>query len=247
MKTHYRVFFFTGAVILLLTCMSGPARSAGDYHECMIEPYREVKIASQVTGIVEEVLVERGDIVKKGQIVVKLRSGVEQANVTQAQANVDFNKRKLERNKKLFEKEHISVHEKDEIETDIKKAEALLQEATEKFEMKNIRSTVDGVVVKRDLNAGEYVGDKPIMTIAQISPLNVEVVVPVRQYGSITKGMGAEVRPESPVGGTYSGRVTIVDKAVDAASGTFGVRVELPNEKLTLPSGLKCRVRFYRK
>lgn len=247
MRRYFCLSFFIGVAFTLLAGFPGVARSAGEYHECMIEPYREVKISSQITGIVDEVLVERGDIVKKGQIVATLRSGVEKANVAQAQAHVDFNKRRLERNKVLFEKEHISVHEKDEIETDIRKGEALLQEAIEKLEMKNIRSTVDGVVVKHDLNAGEYISDKSIMTISQISPLNVEVVVPVRQYGSIAKGMNAEVRPEAPVGGSYSGKVTIVDKAIHAASGTFGVRVELPNTNMTLPAGLKCKVRFFRK
>ena len=82
------------------------------------------------------------------------------------------------------------------------------------------------------------------MTIAQIDPLNVEVVVPVSEYGTIKKGMRAEVRPEYPVGGVYTGKVTIVDRVVNAASGSFGVRVELPNANLAIPSGLKCNVRF---
>ena len=123
----------------------------------------------------------------------------------------------------------------------------MLEEATAKLEMRNIRSTVDGVVVKRELAAGEYVGEKPILTIEQIDPLYVEVVVPVGRYGSIAKGMLAEVRPEAPVGGSYTGRVVIVDHVVDAASGTFGIRVELPNPHFALPAGLKCKVRFYRK
>ena len=128
---------------------------------------------------------------KKGQIVAKLRSGVEKADVDLAQVQAGYGKRKLERNQQLFAREQISANEKDEIETDMKKGEALLEEAAAKLEMRNIRSTVDGVVVKRELAAGEYVGDKSILTIAQIDPLNVEVVVPARQYGSIVKGMYA--------------------------------------------------------
>jgi membrane fusion protein, multidrug efflux system len=231
---------------LFWVCPSGAASS--EYMEGMIEPYLEVKIASQVVGIIDEVLVERGELVKKGQIVARLRAGVERANVEMAKAQVEFSRRKLERNRELFAKDHISAHEKDEIETEIKKGEAQLQEATERLEMRMIRSTVDGVVVKRDLSAGDYVGDKgPIMTIAQIDPLNVEVVVPVRRFGSIVRGMMAEVRPEAPVSGTYTGTVIIVDRVIDAASGTFGVRVRLPNPSLALPAGLKCKVRFYKK
>ncbi len=235
------------AVYLILFCVHAAAAPPPDYMEGMMEPYREVKISSQVPGIIDQVLVERGDLVKKGQVVAKLRAGVEKADVELATVQVGFARRKLDRNKELFAKEQISANENDEIETELKKGEAVLEQATAKLEMRNIRSTVDGVVVKRELTAGEYVGDKPILTIAQIDPLNVEVVVPVKRYGSIVKGMFAEVRPEAPVGGSYTGRVVIVDRVVDAASGTFGIRVELPNPTLSLPAGLKCRVRFYRK
>jgi membrane fusion protein, multidrug efflux system len=248
MKKLFRSLFYLAAFIFGALCAGVTNGHSSDFMEGMIEPFLEVKISSQVPGILDELLVERGDLVKKGQVVAKLRSGVERANVELARAQVEFSKRKLERNKELFAQEHISAHEKDEIETEIKKGEAQLQEATERLEMRMIRSTVDGVVVKRDLAAGEYVGDKgPIMTVAQINPLNVEVVVPVRRYGSISRGMAAEVRPEAPVGGVYTGTVVIVDRVIDAASGTFGVRVQLPNPNLTLPAGLKCKVRFYKK
>ncbi len=62
--------------------------------------------------------------------------------------------------------------------------------------------------------------------------------------GKVKVGMKAEVRPESPVGGVHLGLVTVVDRVLDAASGTFGVRLELPNPKYRLPAGLRCKVRF---
>jgi len=164
--------------------------------------------------------------------------------VEQATAMLDFNRRKLVRNQELIAKGNISANDGDEMETEIRKDEAILHQVAAKLEMKIIRSPVDGVVVKVDLSAGEYVGEKQIMTIAQIDPLNVEVVVPVSEYGTIKKGMLAEVRPESPVGGVYTGKVMIVDRVVNAASGSFGVRVELPNPNLAIPSGLRCNVKF---
>ena len=56
--------------------------------------------------------------------------------------------------------------------------------------------------------------------------------------------MQAEVVPEGPVGGRNRARVTIVDEVIDAASGTFSVRLELPNRDYEIPAGLKCAVRF---
>jgi multidrug efflux pump subunit AcrA (membrane-fusion protein) len=82
------------------------------------------------------------------------------------------------------------------------------------------------------------------MKIACINPLYVEVVVPVSRLGSIRENMRAQVKPEAPMGGSYGAGVVIVDKVIDAASGTFGVRLELPNPEHRIPPGLKCRVRF---
>jgi hypothetical protein len=56
--------------------------------------------------------------------------------------------------------------------------------------------------------------------------------------------MKGEVYPEEPVGSRYTATVTVVDRVFDAASGTIGVRLEVPNPQYALPAGLKCQVRF---
>lgn len=215
--------------------------------QCIIEPYEVVDVSSQVPGILDEVFVERGDVVKRGEVLARLMSGVENAVVELARARLDFSERKAKRNEDLYDKELISAHEKDEIETEIQVAKLELKEAQEMLELRTIRSTIDGVVMERYLAPGEYVGEGPIFKVAQIDPLNVEVIAPVDLLGSISEGMKAEVSPEDPPGGKYKGKVVIVDEVVDAASGTFGVRVEVPNPDRKLPAGLKCGVRFYKR
>ena len=82
------------------------------------------------------------------------------------------------------------------------------------------------------------------MKIASLDPLYVEVIVPASYYGVIKKGALAEIIPEESLGGKYSARVVIVDQVMDAASGTFGVRLVLSNPGEKLPAGVKCRVLF---
>ena len=74
--------------------------------------------------------------------------------------------------------------------------------------------------------------------------MNIEVLLPASSFGSIKPGMQATVRPESPVDGSYTAEVKIVDRVVDASSGMFGVRLELPNPDNKLPGGLRCTVSF---
>jgi RND family efflux transporter MFP subunit len=210
----------------------------------LIEPYEVVDVSSRVPGILDEVAVERGDLVEKGQVLARLKDSLEKIEEKLARARVEFSTRKAERNEELYQAQLVSVHEKDELETEILINKLEVEKAVEILAMRTIHSPIQGVVVERSGAPGESVGTAPILTIARIDLLNVEVIVPVERFGTITKGMRAEVRPEAPVGGVYTGKVAIVNQVVDAASGTFGVRVELPNRDYKLPAGLKCKVRF---
>ena len=212
--------------------------------EGIVEPNEMVQYSSQVPGILESVLVERGDRVKRGQTIARLKSGVQRASVNLAQARVDFGKRKLVRNEQLIKKQLISIHDRDEIETEVTFAELELAEAKELLALRTIKSTVEGIVVERLGSPGEYVGEDPFLIIASIDPLSVELVVPVEYYGLIKSGTHGVVEIEGPASGKYNAKVIIVDQVIDAASSTFGVRLELPNAKKKIPAGVKCSVSF---
>lgn len=272
MKRAYFLLFSVGMLLALHVPVCEGAESLE--LDGLIEPYMVVNVGSGVPGVLEAVTVDRGDFVIKGQVVANLESGVEkaamelararaelEATVKSRQANVDFCMRKQHRAEELYKKEVLPLSQMDEAETNRTLAELELQEALENkrlaelefqraievLKRRAIRSPIDGVVVERFLSPGEYVEQQPIMKLAQIHPLNVEVILPVTLFGSIKVGMRAKVRPEAPVGGEYVARVKIVDRVVDAASGTFGVRLELPNPRYRLSAGLKCVVLFPRR
>ncbi len=130
-------------------------------------------------------------------------------------------------------------------ETERRIAQVEHQRAKAHLTRRAINSPVDGVVVDVTMSPGEYVHKQAtVMVIAETDPLNVEAFVPVTRYGSISAGMLAEVKPEDPIGGTYRAEVTVVDSVFDAASRTFGVRLELSNPGFALPAGVRCTVRF---
>lgn len=245
---------------------------AGDL-DCLIQPKIVLKLGSPVPGLIKEVLVDRGSFVKTGDVVARLEAGVEEATVALAKAKAEndsavrsnrarltYALRKEERTQQLRKGDNIPLSSADEAETaarvaesDVKESEVNLQlarldlaRATEVLKQRTIRSPINGVVVQRALGPGEYVYDQAhLLTLSQIDPLNVEVFVPLDLYGKIKLGSRAKIYPEEPVGGTYEASVSVVDQVFDAASRTFGVRLELPNPDYALPAGIKCRVRFH--
>ena len=237
----------------------------------LIEPYLVVEVGSSVSGVLKSVPIDRGDMVKKGQVVARLQAGVESAAVDLARTRaemastvmarrkeLDLAKRNEQRVKKLFSQNAIPEREWDEIQTKRILAEYRLKEALENRRLAQmelnraievvkqtvIRSPVGGIVIERFLSTGEYVEDHPILKLAQINPLNVEVILPVQLFGTIKLDAPATVKPEEPVGGIYKAKVKIVDQFIEAASGTFRVRLELLNPNYRLPPGLKCKVIF---
>jgi multidrug efflux pump subunit AcrA (membrane-fusion protein) len=126
-------------------------------------------------------------------------------------------------------------------------AQLEVKRTSEILALRTIRSPLSGVVVEKVLSPGDLATSNlkdPILRLVQINPLNVEVVLPVSEFGRVKPGAKALVFPEQPIGGEYRAIVTIVDTVVDAASGTFGVRLELPNRDRRIPPGIKCTVRF---
>ncbi len=212
--------------------------------ECLLEPFMTVNIGSPVPGALSAVMVDRGDSVKKNESVARVDSRVQLAAVDLAKARAEYTKRRVTRNEQLYKDDLLSSQEKDEMETDSLMAQLELAERKTQVEIRWIKSPFDGVVVDRFKGPGEYVQEAEIMELAQIDPLNVEVIIPVQYYGKITPGMLAEVRPLGPIDGTYEAKVKMIDKVIDAASGTFGARLQIPNPGNKIPAGLRCEVLF---
>jgi len=239
--------------------------------DCVISPYQIVDLAAAVPGVIEKVLVERSDFVKRGQVVAELAAGVERATVELAKArarvepeidvwriNLDFDEKRKARIRSLYEKHVTSDENKDDADREVELSALKLQQARdlkiirkheleraeEQLKQKTIQSPIDGFVLEKLKMPGEYVEDQAIVRIAQLDPLNVEAIVPIELYGKIPLGMAAEVHPETLAAETRTARVTVVDRTGDAGSGTFGVRLEMPNPSYELPAGLKCDLRF---
>ena len=240
-------------------------------NDCVIMPRALVDVSSAVLGQLEEMNVELSERVRKGQVIARLESKVERASLALAQgwfsirseirieaATKALDRRRQDRIARLFASQAVALEEKERVETDAALAGLRLQLAEEKrwirkldatkaeavLERRTVRSPIDGVVVERFRAAGEYVENQPIVRIAQLDPLEVETILPMAQFGRIEVGMVAEVVPEHAPGDTYRAVVRVVDRMGDAASGTFGVRLALPNPDRAIPAGLRCTLAF---
>ena len=259
-----------GVVCALTTLMSGPHARAGSLG-CVIEPNRVINLSTAVEGVLSEIKVEKGEAVQKGQVLATLQSEVERATVEVARLRLNMNarigarkeeldsaKRKYDRSIELGGRNFISSEMLDEIKTKFEVSRLDYQDALEEkrlaaadltraeaqYRLRVIESPIDGIVVERFLSEGEFAQAQPILKLASVDPLHVEVSAPIDYYGNVKVGMKATVIPEAPLKGRYEATVQIVDRMVDAASGLFRIRLVLPNPDGRLPAGVECRVEF---
>ena len=231
----------TGSVLLSGMSMAAPLPEI----DCLIEPNMTIELSSPVSGVLDTILVDRSDAVKQGQIVATLKSDVEQVQVTSSKEKLKLSQVEHKRAVELFRDNVITLSEKEQSDHELKLFELELEHAEANLEQRRIRSPIDAVVADRYLMPGEFVEDNPILKIAQLDPLRVEVVSPVAHFGRIKKGMYAQIKTDFGDFDDLVAKVVVVDKVIDAASGTFGVRLELPNSDNRVPGGLKCKVRFF--
>jgi RND family efflux transporter MFP subunit len=242
--------------------------------DCVINPSVVADLGSGVPGILSRVQVDRSDFVKAGDVVAELESSVESAALELARAraaltaevdlrrvNAAFGQRQNKRTKDLFSRKAISTNDMDQRETESRLAQIQLRQARDNKDLaelemlrareilkrRTITSPIDGVVMDRFKVIGEYVEDQPVVRVAQIDPLHVEVIVPVEQLGTIQDGMYAEVWSDNVEGESWHATVSRVDQVADVASGTFGVRLTMPNPDHKIPAGLRCRMQLVEK
>lgn len=266
------IFYFLkpirySSVFLILTQTIGQAAEL----DCMIKPEMYIELSSPVAGVLEKILVDKGDQVKNRQAVAQLEASVEIAKVNQAKfeaANVsDINNRKAQLEfalrsrtsyRDLYQRGSLSQIEKDKAETEVKLAETELAKAMEQHKaaalalelakaqlaLKTIKSPIDGLVIDRYAMIGESVTEKAIMKLAQVDPLRVELVAPTEYFGLIQHGMQVKIRTERPANKEFIATVTIVDQLIDPASGSFSVRMSLSNPDHELIGGVNCIALF---
>lgn len=254
-----------------LLAASPAGAGGGPGFDCVMEPSLTVKIGSPIAGVLRSVEVARGQRVRRGEVVARLESGVEEATVALNEARaesgaeiegrrvrVEFAQNELARAGRLVQGNFVSAQRVDELRAALlaaqqdlalaqlnrRLAELELARSRAALEQRVIRSPIDGVVTERVLGPGEYVHqDTHVAVIAATDPLHIEAFPPVRYYTAIRAATKAVVRTEAPVPGDWPATVAVVDEVFDAGSGTFGVRLRLENPG-RLPGGLRCRVSF---
>lgn len=197
-----------------------------------ITPNREVTLRAETSGAVKEILIQEGQSVKEGDIILRLDMSDREIRLERARARVAEAKRKHDAAKNLGQKGYAAQSRVDEALALLKDAQAEERQILLEIEDTEIRAPFDGILDKRMVDIGDYVSvPDEIVTVVDNTPLVVAVPVPQREIGSVKLGGPAMIVKTD--GSQIGGQIRFVSPKADETTRTFRVEIEIAN-----PQGL---------
>jgi RND family efflux transporter MFP subunit len=226
-----------------------PGRSPGgetSEREGVAKPFREVTVSVSIREIIDEMKVEEGEVVKKGQVVATLRSekqalAVDRLLQMTRKAEFDYNAAK-----RLFEQKVASRDDAFESEVELRRLEAELGMARADLEERKIVAPISGVVVRKFKESGESIAENdPILQLLEVKQLLLLFHLEASLLSKVKLGQEFAVRfPEIPEIDGCRAKVMFIDPEVDSRSGLFRVRLLLDNEDGLVRPGLRVLADF---
>ena len=203
-----------------------------------------VRVANELPGIVTEVLFESGQRVKKGDILIRLNSVIEQAALKTRRAEAQFASKEFQRNADLISKQAVSQSAFDAAKATLDTARARVTEAEAQLSKKVLTAPFDGLLGLRLVDIGEYlfVGT-PIVEINMLNPILVEYTLPEKELANVNISNPVEVTVAATGPIVFRGAVTAINSSITPETRTVRLRAQLPNPHKRLKPGMFATIR----
>lgn len=226
--------------VLLVSGLAALMASAAPV-DALVKPYRDVSISTPVAGILAQVAVHEGDVVKQGDVLGALESDTERVEVERLAKVLEKRRFDDAGTAKLFATKVVSEDEAVEKRIEREIAELQHRRAVTELEQKTLRAPLAGIVVALHFEAGEWLDPGAVVfEIVDIDQVYAELLVtPEEALGLKT---GAPVTATFHLlgdAGRMGGVVEFIDPRVDASSGLMRIKVLLANPDHRLRPGYR--------
>lgn len=204
-----------------------------------------VTVAADLPGLVDEIDFDSGRSVNKGDVLVRLDTKQERAQLAAAEAQVTWAKVSYDRAKDMAAKGIGAQEAFDKADADYKQAVAGVGQIKAAIERKTIRAPFAGVLGIRQVNRGQYLaGGAPIVTLQALRPAYVNFSVPQQELGKITVGSHIDVTSDALGGATETGTIKAFESVIDENTRNIRVQAIFDNAAGKLRPGMFVETRL---
>lgn len=196
-----------------------------------LEAEREVQVFAEAPRRVTELLVEEGDAVRKGQLLVQLQDEEQKSALAKAKIEVGQSRRYFERTKELYEQKLVTEELFTEAGYTVERNEIAVADAERELGYTQVRAPIAGVVTERLVNVGDHVTvNQPLFRIVDFDSIVARIFVPEKDLARLGKGQPARLRADALGGAVFAGRIDRISPVVDPGTGTVKVTVATPRQ-----------------
>lgn len=202
-----------------------------------------VMISPEIGGAITEISFESGVAVKKGDLIVKLDTSSEEAQLRAAEAQADLARVNAERDRQLRVNNTVSQSELDSAEALLKQSQANADAIRATINKKNIRAPFSGKLGIRLVNLGEQVDvGKPIVSLQSLAPVFVDFTLPQQELEKLKTGLKIVVTSDTYPGRQFQGELTAINPDLESTTRSVQLRAKFANDDELLRPGMFVRV-----
>lgn len=208
-----------------------------------MEAEQDAEVVAKVGGVVEQLLVEEGNRVEKGQVLARIDDDRLRIEVERAEANLAKLEQEYRRTKQLAANNLVSQETTERLAYEVDAVKADVELARLQLAYTEIRAPFSGVVAKRYIKVGNMISqNEAAFRVTDFDPLIATLHVPERELGKLANEQLAEIRVDALPGQRFVGEVDRVSPVVDASTGTVAVTVAIKDPSDVLRPGMFGRV-----
>ena len=200
-------------------------------------------VSTELGGVVAEVDFPNGGVAKKGDVLMRLDSSAEEAQLHTAQADLELARANLERERNLATRKVVSQQEFDAAQSTFGQKQGAVDNMRSFITKKEVRAPFDGMLGIRQVNVGQMIN--PGQQVVQLTVLDrvyVDFALPQQTLPQLATGYEARVHADALPGREFKGKVTAINSMVDAVTRNVGVQATLENSDHVLHPGMFVKI-----
>ncbi len=205
-----------------------------------------VDISSETSGIVKEIRFESGQFVKKGDVLVLLDTGVEEAQLKDNVSQLKLAQINYDRSKALSKKSYLSQSDMDKNVAQLQEQQANVEATEARIKQKTVTAPFDGKIGIRQIDIGQYVSaGTSMVTLQSMDPLYVQFNLPEQYLPDLYLQQPIDITVNLSGGTSIQGTLTAINSKVDQATRNILVQATIPNKDIHLYPGMFAAVKVW--
>ncbi len=197
-----------------------------------LEAERDVQVYAEATRRVVKLLVEEGDTVTKGQLLVNLQDEAQRSALAKATSELDQRRREFDRQKSLFDQKLVSEQAYIDAEYQFDQARLAFEDAQRELAYTEVRASIPGIITERSVNLGDFVSvNQSLFRVVDFDSIVARIYVPEKELPRLERRQPARLTADALGGLVFSGAIDRISPVVDPGTGTIKVTVGTPRQQ----------------